>query len=202
MCPKCYNLSMKGLTKNSSTLLEIKKSKFYCFGYIVHSVEEVDKIISQLHKQYVDATHICYAYVIASPNKERAVDDGEPEGTAGKPILDVIKKKQLSNVLLVVVRYFGGVKLGAGGLVRAYSQGASLAVDAAGISDYDVANYYSAILPISIAKEFNNYLNSVGANVESIVYAEQVIIKFSIFGEVEYTGVTLKLLDSKLTKKE
>ena len=101
----------------------IKKSKFITKYYNIENIKEVDNIINELKKEYKKATHICYAYSING--KEKAVDDGEPSHTAGLPILNVIHMKNLNNVLIVVIRYFGGVKLGAGPLTRAYSKSAS-----------------------------------------------------------------------------
>ena len=107
-----------------------KKSKFYGYVYVVKSAKEVEDIILALKKEHKKATHICYAYNISAEQVlAKAVDDGEPGGTAGKPIFNVIDKKGLKNVLIAVVRYFGGVKLGAGGLVRAYTKCASGAVE-------------------------------------------------------------------------
>ena len=107
-----------------------KKSKFYGYAYVVKSAKEVEDIISSLKKEHKKATHICYAYNISAEQVlAKAVDDREPGGTAGKPIFNVIDKKGLKNVLIAVVRYFGGVKLGAGGLVRAYTKCASGAVE-------------------------------------------------------------------------
>lgn len=106
-----------------------KKSKFYGYVFNVSSVQDVDNYILSLKKEHKKCTHICYAYIIKSPQLAKAVDDGEPSGTAGKPIFNVLEKKKLSNILVVVVRCFGGVKLGAGGLVRAYTKCASSAVE-------------------------------------------------------------------------
>ena len=105
--------------------LEIKKSKFIGYLFEIKNVEEIKEKIDALKREHKKATHICYAYRLASPFSEKAVDDGEPSGTAGKPILNVLQKQEKQNVLLVVVRYFGGIKLGAGGLLRAYSKCAS-----------------------------------------------------------------------------
>lgn len=101
----------------------IKKSRFITKLYYLDNVEKVQSIIDNLKKEHKKCTHICYAYIINS--KEKAVDDGEPSGTAGRPILNVIQKKNITNVLVVVIRYFGGIKLGAGGLVRAYTTSTS-----------------------------------------------------------------------------
>lgn len=107
-------------------MLEISKSKFYSYLIETNSVEEFKKLIENFKKDHKKATHICYAYVIDDNGaKEKAFDDGEPKGTAGLPILNVIKKRGLRNVGIVVVRYFGGIKLGAGGLIRAYSKASS-----------------------------------------------------------------------------
>ena len=116
---------MYTIDKMQNNLIEIKKSKFITWIFPVSSTNDVMEHLNRLNKEYKDATHICYAYVLSCPNLEKACDNGEPDGTAGKPILDVIKKNNLSNVLIAVIRYFGGIKLGAGGLVRAYSSSSS-----------------------------------------------------------------------------
>lgn len=101
----------------------INKSRFIAYRYDLDSLDEVKLYLEELKKDHKKATHICYAYVY---NKdivsEKCSDDGEPGGTAGYPILNVIKKKGLSNTMVAVVRYFGGIKLGAGGLTRAYTK--------------------------------------------------------------------------------
>ena len=100
-----------------------KKSRFIAEVYPVTSEEEAMEILEQTRKQYWDARHHCWAYIIGrNPAAERMSDDGEPAGTAGKPILEVIRGRELTNVLVIVTRYFGGTLLGTGGLVRAYSQ--------------------------------------------------------------------------------
>lgn len=106
---------------------EISKSKFYGYKFNIETEKEVKIIIDQLKLEHKKARHICYAYIVDDNGaKEKVSDDGEPKGTAGMPILNVLKHKGLRNVMLVVVRYFGGIKLGAGGLVRAYTKTASL----------------------------------------------------------------------------
>ena len=110
---------------------EIKKSTFTCTLIPVNSIEEVNENLKQIRKKYYDATHNCYSYVITNKDGTssiKASDDGEPSQTAGVVILDVLQKNDLTNVLAVVTRYFGGIKLGAGGLVRAYSSSTSGAV--------------------------------------------------------------------------
>ena len=111
-----------------------KKSRFISNLFYVTSVEEANGKLEQLRKQYWDASHNCYAYVLDSDNVMRFSDDGEPQGTAGMPILEVLKKQQIYCALIVVTRYFGGTLLGAGGLVRAYGKAATMAIEAAGVS--------------------------------------------------------------------
>lgn len=105
------------------SLYEIKKSKFYAFNYDVDSIEEINNILIQLKKEHKKAKHIVYAYKI--DGQEKKFDDGEPSGTAGLPLYNIINKKNLNHTLIVVVRYFGGIKLGAGGLLRAYNTAGS-----------------------------------------------------------------------------
>jgi len=109
----------------------INKSKFITYLYKVNNIDEINNILDNLKKEYKDATHHCYSYVIG--NIKRFNDDGEPSHTAGMPMLNVLENKKLDNVLAVVIRYFGGIKLGAGGLVRAYTNSVSEAVNKANI---------------------------------------------------------------------
>lgn len=110
---------MYSIENNVENTIVIKNSKFITKLYKINNISEIDEIIKKLKDEYNDSTHICYAYII--DNKEKCFDDGEPSGTAGLPILNVLKKKDLTNILAVVIRYFGGIKLGAGGLNHAYS---------------------------------------------------------------------------------
>lgn len=110
---------MYSIKSNINNLLEIKKSKFITKLYRINSIDDIYNILNQINIEYNDSTHICYAYILE--NTEKCSDDGEPSGTAGLPILNVLKKKNLTNILAIVIRYFGGIKLGVGGLVRAYS---------------------------------------------------------------------------------
>ena len=102
---------------------EIKKSRFITYLYNLDNIDEVDDIIKKIKDEHKKARHVVYVYKIGSNGKIN--DDGEPKGTAGMPIFNVIEKNNLNNILIVVVRYFGGIKLGAGGLFRAYSKSAS-----------------------------------------------------------------------------
>lgn len=115
------------IEKNSTYTYEIKKSKFITLLYKVNNLDEVNQILNNINNEYRDATHRCYGYKIDSISKFS--DDGEPGGTAGLPIMEVLNKKDINYILCVVIRYFGGIKLGAGGLVRAYSKAVRDAID-------------------------------------------------------------------------
>lgn len=117
--------------KRSKTEFVEKRSRFIGSAFPVNNREEAERIVSELKSEYWDAKHNVFAYILREGNVKRFSDDGEPQGTAGMPVLDVIEKLGLCDVLVVVTRYFGGVLLGTGGLVRAYSHSAALAIEAA-----------------------------------------------------------------------
>lgn len=118
---------MKTIKENTVSKLEINKSIFICCMYKINSVNEAKNIIEKSKEMYKEATHYTYAYIIDEDRKSS--DDGEPGGTAGVPIMEVLLKKELNKVLCLVIRYFGGIKLGAGGLVRAYRKSAVLGIE-------------------------------------------------------------------------
>ena len=129
--------SVKNMTK---TEIIINKSKFICIIYPCDNENKIKELLNTHTFQYPEASHHCYAYIIGQ--LEKVNDDGEPSGTAGLPIMNVIKKNNLKNILVVVTRYFGGIKLGAGGLVRAYSQSCATTVKEAIIcKKYEVPLY-------------------------------------------------------------
>jgi len=120
----------KTIDKESEGIYKEKGSKFISYAFPVTSEEEVKEKIADLKKKYYDARHHCYAYMLGHErNNFRAVDDGEPSSTAGKPILGQILSKEITNVVIVVVRYFGGTKLGVGGLINAYKSAALDAIE-------------------------------------------------------------------------
>ena len=110
---------MQSVKYNEHTII-IKNSRFICYICKVDTIDEINNILKEKRDKYYDATHVCYAYVLDNIKKES--DDGEPSGTAGIPMLEVLEKNNLNHVLCIVVRYFGKIKLGAGGLVRAYTK--------------------------------------------------------------------------------
>ncbi len=125
--------SYKTIAKQSETKIVIKKSSFYSFAIPLETETEAEQILKDFRKRFYDARHICYAYIIGTDNKtSKSSDNGEPSGTAGRPILGAIMSAELTNVMIIVVRYFGGVLLGAPGLTAAYKEGATSAINEAG----------------------------------------------------------------------
>jgi len=172
------------IENNVTNILEIKKSKFITLLIKIDNSNDVDDYLDNIKKEYKDATHYCYAYVIG--NKEKANDDGEPSGTAGIPILNVLKRNNLNNILCVVIRYFGGIKLGAGGLVRAYSNSVSEALKVSNIIEY------VPTLKIKIVFKYDNLntINNLLIN-SNIIYKEfDINITYEVvLTETEYNNI-------------
>ena len=123
----------------SSGIYTEKRSKFLAFAFPVSNTEEVKTLVDEHQKKYYDARHVCYAYMLGAERTQfRANDNGEPSGTAGKPILGQINSNNLTDILIIVVRYFGGVKLGTSGLIQAYKAAAAEAIAAAQITERTV----------------------------------------------------------------
>lgn len=138
--------------------IEIQKSRFICYMDIVHSEEEVKDKISRIKNEYQGATHYCYAYII--DNVKRFQDDGEPGGTAGMPILHVLDSNELQHVVAIVIRYFGGIKLGAGGLVRAYTNSVSECLNKNEIVKLEECNLISIEFDYSNLKQIDYLLQN------------------------------------------
>ncbi len=153
-----------------------RKSRFITTLRRVESQEEADAFIAEIKAEFPDATHNCVAYRIRTPLIERFSDDGEPGGTAGMPMLDVLKKEELFNVAVVVTRYFGGVLLGAGGLVRAYSKGAADGVKAAGVSVMEAGVRILLDCPYSFYDRFQRIAESFHCVIEDTVFAEKITV--------------------------
>ena len=128
------NDEYKTITNTSEGYYTEKRSKFLAFAHHVETSDEVKELLSGYRKKYYDARHVCYAYMLGAEHKDfRANDDGEPSSTAGKPILGQINSNELTNILIVVVRYYGGVNLGTSGLIVAYREAAADAIAHASI---------------------------------------------------------------------
>ncbi|MEG0457716.1 MAG: YigZ family protein [Oscillospiraceae bacterium] len=159
-----------------------KKSKF--IGYIspCQSVEQANSFITEISKKHYDATHNCFAYLLRDGGILKCSDNGEPQGTAGVPILEVIKKEELTNVCIVVTRYYGGILLGAGGLIRAYSKGASIACKAADIKQISMCKVFLITFDYSLYGKIQyilpNYLHKlISSDFSSEITLEILIYK-------------------------
>lgn len=159
---------------NVSNELIIKNSKFIGLIYYVDNIEKIENILESLRNEHKDATHICFAYRLE--NKEKYSDDGEPTGTAGAPIMEVIKKNDITNVLGVVIRYFGGIKLGAGGLIRAYSKTIRETLNKTLLEPIIFYNYYE------LETNYDNLklLNTLTSNLEITNKDFSVTIKYQV----------------------
>jgi len=182
---------MKTIKNEVKDVYEIKKSEFLAYLFPVTNSDDIKSHLEQLRREHKTATHVCYACLLTSPNMEKCSDDGEPDGTAGKPLLELLKKKNLENVLLVVVRYFGGIKLGAGGLIRAYTRAGVMVCDKA--EEIELKSYSSFILKCGIdkAKTMLSKLNSLPIVIDGIEYLDVVKIKVKV--ESDNEDVILKL---------
>ncbi len=136
--------SYKTISALSEGLYKEKGSKFLSFAMPVKNVDEIKSILEEYRKQYYDARHVCYAYMLGAEREEfRANDDGEPSGTAGRPILGQINSAELSDILIIVIRYFGGILLGTGGLITAYKEAAQDAIQQAEIIEIIVKDHFT-----------------------------------------------------------
>lgn len=180
---------MKTLKSNSVNEIIIKNSRFITLLYKLNDINDVSSLVEEVKSLYPKATHYCYAYI--TDNARRSSDDGEPGGTAGAPMLNVLDKEEIINVLAVTVRYFGGIKLGAGGLVRAYSKSVRDAILAS--ESVDVVKGYRMNVTISYDMQKNlDYLlkNYVIVNKQfndKVIYTILLPIdKLSILGGYNY----------------
>ena len=152
-----------------------KKSRFIGSSYIVESVEDAEKKIAEVSKKYWDARHNCYAYVIGKNSENtRCSDNGEPSGTAGKPILEVITGAGLTNTLVIVTRYFGGVLLGTGGLVRAYTQAAQAAIAASETGEMVYARQLTIEVAYNMINNVKYFLEQNKISISDPRYTENV----------------------------
>lgn len=138
----------------------IKKSRFIGRIFTVFCEDEATQYIESMRQKYPDARHVCYAYITSNPVREKCYDDGEPKGTAGLPILNVLKRQKLSNILVVVVRYFGGIKLGPGGLMKAYMDTCIGLIKEADFSVFKNMHIYKTTHHLSDMQEIEVFFNN------------------------------------------
>lgn len=166
------------IKEDGSFEISIKKSRFLCTLKRTETEEEAQVFIEALKKEHWKANHNCHAYMIGENDEiQRASDDGEPSGTAGLPMLEVLKKKELKNVTAIVTRYFGGVKLGAGGLIRAYGNTTKEAVDHVGVVERQLQQFISLEVSYPSSGKVQNLLHQENYRIEDIIYTDTVTFK-------------------------
>ena len=163
---------MKTIAKAVQSEINVKKSQFICHLFPTKNKKESKEIILKVNEQYNDATHNCTAYIVS--NGEGFDDDGEPGGTAGKPMINVLRKNELHNVTAVVTRYFGGIKLGAGGLVRAYSKSVLEAINEAEILEVELYDVYTLVFEYSDIKLADGEVRNNNLEVVNKNYSDKV----------------------------
>ena len=173
---------------------EEKRSLFIGHAKHVTSEEEAQEFVKQKKKEYSDATHNCWAYLLKGGIVARYSDDGEPQGTAGVPMLEAIRKSGVSDCVVVVTRYFGGILLGAGGLVRAYSHGTKIALDAAKIVTFEKYTELKLDCTYSDYQKYSVVLPTFGAIIDDTDFSDRVVIKFAV-KEAVVDALTVKITE-------
>ncbi len=192
---------MKRIQGRYENTIVIQKSKFIAEAYRVNSVEEIEEILTSIRKKYYDATHHCYAYRLNDDASiQKMSDDGEPAKTAGAPMLDVLVKQGITNILVVVTRYFGGTLLGAGGLVRAYSSATSEVLKLA--SFYEVENQMRFRLSLSYSSYQTLLKMMPYIQIEKASFMSDVTLeahcKVELYDKIAKDAYTYKMKDISL----
>lgn len=185
------------INKTYENTIIINKSKFIAYAYRVNSVDEVNDILKDLHKKYYDSTHICYGYILDQGMIQKAFDDGEPAKTAGYPILDVLKKKDMDNILVAVIRYFGGILLGANGLVKAYSSSCSEVLKNAILYEYKTVLTFDLTLSY---KEYDTLTNINDIKIIEQNFLNDVHVK-CVIDENKKDGIDSILISNNIEVK-
>ena len=191
----------KILYKEGEAEISEKKSRFIAHIAPAQTEEEAQAFIEKIKKQYWDARHNCWAYSIGEKQPAlRCSDDGEPSGTAGKPMLEVLTGQELHNVVAVVTRYFGGIKLGAGGLTRAYSQAVAEALKEANIVEKHLIDVYDVSLDYSFTKKFEHLLKVNAIDCINKEYSDQVTYRLYI-DDLSFFDTIQELTSNRYTKE-
>lgn len=180
--------------------LEIKKSRFICQLFRITSDNQAQEIIAKVKKEHFKATHNCHAYLVGENNEiQRSSDDGEPSGTAGLPMLEVLRKRELINTLAVVTRYFGGTELGKGGLIRAYGGVVSEALDAVGIVEGHLQQELSLSIDYPQHPKLENYLETAPYHLKETIYTDKVQLLIMVnLAEIDaFTATITELLNGQ-----
>ena len=173
-------MEYKTIEKQNCDEFTEKKSRFIGYAKPVKTQKEAADFIAEIKQKHRDATHNVPAYVLRENNIQHSSDDGEPSGTAGMPVLDVMLKEGIVDACVVVTRYFGGVLLGTGGLVRAYSKSASLALEQAGSVEVCECAVFEAEVEYSLAESFERFLKDNGGVILSKDYAQKVTLSYCV----------------------
>lgn len=195
--------SYKTIKTLASGIYKEKGSKFISFAIPVNNVEEIYKIIKEYKKTYFDARHVCYAYMLGAERLDfRSNDDSEPSGTAGRPILGQINSRELTNILVIVVRYFGGVLLGTGGLILAYKEAASDALNQAQIIEKNISILYEIFFDFMLMNDImkiikENEIQILNQNFDNQCYIQVLILKNM---EVIVLGKLNKIIGLRIEK--
>ncbi len=172
----------KTISENTSAQIVEKKSKFIANIYYVQTQEEIENILKEIRKKYYDAKHNCYAYSILTKDGlvNKMSDDGEPSGSAGAPMLNIITKNELTNILVVVTRYFGGILLGTGGLVKAYSEATISALKKAKIVNEEIGYEIEVTISYNEWEKFKYYCEKNNINIINVIYDEKIKSRIEI----------------------
>lgn len=198
-------IEYRTIQKNGTHEIEIKKSRFICHLKRVYNEDEAKAFIEQVKKTHWKANHNCVAFQIGENNEiQRALDDGEPSGTAGVPMLEVLKQNDLKNVIAIVTRYFGGTKLGTGGLVRAYGSAVSEALKEVGIVERKLQTQIDVTLDYNLTGKFEHWLANTDYVNLNTIYLTQVTYQVGVpTGQIntfiaEVTNLTSALAEYKV----
>ena len=167
-------------SKPSSATLVIQRSEFISSAAEVKDEEEARAFISEIKKAHPFATHNCYAFITDGGEAAKFSDDGEPQGTAGMPIMEVLKNRGFLNTAIVVTRYFGGIKLGAGGLVRAYSAAACAALDCAETAEAVLSDVFSINVPYDLFSSYETFIKPFKSKILSRDFGENVTLSVAV----------------------
>ena len=198
------------IKNNLETEIVVKKSKFIANLIKVTSKQDAEEKIKNIKKKYFDARHNCISYRVLEDENiiKRFSDDGEPAGTAGKPMLNILQKNNLVNVLIVVTRYFGGILLGTGGLVRAYSDSLLKAIDENEIRQLVIGIECEVNLEYNNFEKFKYYCKNNDINIKDTIYTEEIVCKIELEEDIkeklikDYELKNINLLNLKVLSKK
>lgn len=189
---------MYRIKENLVNTIEIQKSKFITYIFRVFSEDEVKEYLSIIKKEHPNATHHCYAYII-NQNIKKSSDNGEPSGSAGVPILQAIDYAHLENTLIIVVRYFGGIKLGVGGLIRAYGGSASEIINQCELVQLSQCDKYEITFHYNLIGKIDYFFKQQNIEIINKEFNEKVIYQF--FSPISLDDELIKLTNGQINSK-